>query len=99
MNNYSVKTFIKSDGERYCLLINRDSGLPLYYPNLFITTQVRNRSLSYAAMESNLGGISVLLSYMDEKGQNIEQRFKEDNYLKIEELDAIRDYCQIKFTK
>ena len=50
-------------------------------------------------MESNLGGISVLLSYMDEKGQNIEQRFKENNYLKIEELDAIRDYCQIKFTK
>jgi len=53
------KAFVMGSGERYCLLVER-SGLPLYYPNLYITTQVRNKSLSFSAMESTLSGISVL---------------------------------------
>ena len=99
MNKNSVNTFIKSDGERYCLLVSIETGIPLYYPNLYVTTQVRNRSLSYSSMESTLSGISVLLSFMDEKEEDLESRFKACNFFKEEELDAIRDYCQIKFNK
>jgi integrase len=99
MSNNSVKTFIKNDGERYCLLVDIKTGIPLYYPNLYITTQVRNKSLSYSSMEASLTGISVLLKFMYEKGEDLETRFKANDYFKVEELDAIRDYCQIKFTK
>ena len=52
----SIKSFVMNSGERYCLLVDHDTGLPLYNPNLYVTTQVRNRSLSYSAMESALGG-------------------------------------------
>jgi len=91
------KTFVMESGERYCLLVDDSSGLPLFYPNLFVTTQVRNRSLSYSAMESTLSGISVLLRFMDERGDCIEKRFREGSFFQEAELDAIRDYCQIKF--
>ena len=93
----TLKTFIMQSGERYCLLVDRDNGIPLFYPNLYITTQVRNRSLSYSAMEAALTGITVLLSYLAEKNQNIEHRFRQANFFYDYELDAIRDYCQIKF--
>jgi len=46
----AVKTFVMESGERYCLLIDKNNGLPLFYPNLFLTTQVRNRSLSYSSI-------------------------------------------------
>lgn len=86
-----------ASGERYCLLVGDQSGLPLFYPNLFITTQTRNRSLSYSSMESTLSGISVLLRYMEERGEKIENRFQRAELFKEHELDAIRDFCQIKF--
>jgi len=91
------KTFVMDSGERYCLLVASNSGMPLYYPNLYVTTQIRNRSLSYSAMESTLNGISVLLRFLDERGESIENRFVEGNFFQEAELDAVRDYCQIKF--
>ncbi len=83
-------------GERYCLLLDEWSGIPLYYPNLYITTQVRNKSLSYSAMESTLGGISVLMRFMDDRDEEIEKRFRKGDFFEESELDAIRDYCQKK---
>ncbi len=93
-----MKSFVMREGERYCLLVEPDSGIPLYYPNLFVTTQVRNRSLSYSSMESALGGISVLLRFMVERNESLENRFSQFRFFEINELDAIRDYCQIKFS-
>lgn len=90
------KAFVMDSGERYCLLVG-SSGLPLYYPNLYVTTQVRNRSLSFSAMESTLSGISVLNRFLDERGEDLQLRFHEGRFLDDSELDAIRDYCQIKF--
>ena len=92
-----IKTFVMMSGERYCLLVNAHSGLPFFYPNLFITTQSRNRSLSYSSMESTLSGISVLLRFMQKRGENIETRFQKGEFFKGYELDALRDFCQIKF--
>lgn len=92
-----IKTFVMESGERYCLLVDDHSGLPLFYPNLFITTQLRNRSLSYSSMEATLSGLSVLLRYMEERGEKIENRFQKAELFKEHELDALRDFCQIKF--
>lgn len=87
-----------NSGERYCLLVD-ELGLPEFYPNLFLTTQVRNRSLSYASMESALGAISVLNGFLRQRNINIEQRFRNMSFLNLSELDAIRDYCQTNFNR
>jgi len=90
------KTFVMSSGERYCLLVD-SVGSPLYFPNLYLTTQVRNRSLSFAAEQSTLNGISVLYRFLDERDESIERRFYKGKFLNDSELDGIRDYCQISF--
>jgi len=79
------------------MLVDNSSGLPLFYPNLFVTTQVRNKSLSYSTMEATLSGISVLLRYMNERNESLEDRFQKVALFREHELDAIRDFCQIKF--
>lgn len=86
-------------GERYCLLVDRETGMPLYYPNLYVTTQVRNRSNSVAAMESALSGINVLLSFCDERQIDLADRFLKREFFATHELDAIRDYCQQSFAR
>lgn len=96
--NVFMKSFVMSEGERYCLLVEKSTGLPLYFPNLFVSTQVRNRSLSFSAMQSALSGIAVLLKFMFERDENIEDRFKKKQFLETNEFDAIKDFCQIKFS-
>ena len=98
-SSFSVKSFVMHSGERFCLLVNKNNGMPLFYPNLYVTTQVRNRSLSFSAMQSELGAIAVLLKFMGERGDDIEIRFRQLKFFEVFELDAIRDFCQISFKK
>ena len=86
-----------NSGERYCLLIDSDSDLPLFYPNLYVTTQIRNKSLSYSAMEATLSSISVLISFLDAQNEDIEKRIREGLFFQESELDALKDFCQINF--
>lgn len=97
--NYQIKSFVMQSGERYSLLIDRETGMPLYYPNLYVTTQVRNRSNSVASMEAALSGINVLLSFCDEHQVDLVGRFVKREFFAVHELDAIRDYCQQSFTR
>ena len=90
------KTFVMKSGERYCLLVD-SAGLPLYFPSLYISTQVRNKSLSFSAMQSTLSGISVLNRFLDERKEDLQLRFYEGRFFDDSELDALRDYSQIKF--
>lgn len=94
---YKIKTFILKSGERYCLLLDRTTGVPLFYPNLFVTTQLRNKSKSVAVLESALTGINVLLTFCDARGIDLQSRFLKHDFLATYELDAFRDYCQQSF--
>lgn len=98
LSGYQTKGFVMQGGERYCLLIDRETGMPLYYPNLYVTTQVRNSSKSVAAMESALTGINVLLSFCEQRQIDLIDRFLRHEYFSLHELDAIRDYCQQTFS-
>ena len=96
---FQTKSFVMHSGERYCLLFDKTAGMPLFYPNLFVTTQVRNKSNSVAAMESALSGINVLLSFCDEHRIDLTDRFLKREFFSLGEMDAIRDYCQQNFGK
>lgn len=99
LRSYRIKSFVMKSGERYCLLVEKVSGLPLYYPNLFVTTQVRNKSLSVAVMEQALAAINVLLTFCDERQLDLEARFRKREFFELHELDAIRDHCQLHFAR
>lgn len=96
---YRIKSFVMETGERYCLLICTATGVPLFYPNLFLTTQVRNNSLSLASMESALAAINVFLAFCNDRQLNVVERFLQNAFLTPPELDALRDYCQLDFSR
>lgn len=95
MNTFTkVVTFVMSGGERYSLLVDESTKLPLYYPNLFITTQIRNKSLSLSSMNSALAGIKVLLHHLGKQNDSLEKRFMAKRFFNEPELDGLRDTCQ-----
>ena len=47
---YKIKRLIMSDGERYCLIVNKHDQMPVYYPNLFMTAVLRKKRFSTTKM-------------------------------------------------
>ncbi len=96
---FGVSRFVMDSGERYCLVVDRSTGLPIYYPNLFLVTQLRNKSDAFSTIEAAAWNLVVLLRFLDERNIDLEQRFLKKDFLKIHELDALRDFCQRKWRK
>ena len=88
-----------SSGERYCLVVDRTTGLPIYHPNLFITTQLRNKSDSFSTMLSAANNIAIFLRFLDDRDINLEERVLCRELFETYELDDLRDYTQRRFSK
>jgi len=95
---YGVNVFVLDSGERYCHVVNRESGLPLYHPNLYLTTRIRATSAS-ATVHTAAANLVVLLKFLDAHNINLERRILSCDFLKEHELDALRDFCQRNFKR
>lgn len=92
-----VHTFVMTTGERHSILVDHQTGLPVYGPNLFLTSQIRNASLSHASVSSNAYCLAALYRFFDLRGIDIEARMQESTYLEENELDSLRDFCKQRF--
>ena len=81
-------------GEHYRMLVDRDTGMPAFWPTLYITTQVRNKGKSVAAMEVALGAINVLLGFTETRGIDLEERVLKREFMDESELDDLRGWAQ-----
>ena len=99
INYFGTTSFSMSSGERYCLVIDRVTELPIYHPNLFITTQLRNKSDSFSTMLSAANNIAIFLRFLDDRDINLEERVLCRELFETYELDDLRDYTQRRFSK
>ena len=99
INPFVTTSFSMDSGERYCLVVDRTTGLPIYHPNLFITTQLRNKSDSFSTMLSAANNIAIFLRFLDDRDINLEKRVVCRELFETHELDDLRDYTQRRFSK
>ena len=78
------------------MVVDRFSGLPVYYPTLFLTTQIRNRGDAFSTMLAAASNLVMLLRFVESRGINLEQRFLTKDFFKPHELDDLRDFAQRK---
>ena len=81
-------------GERYRMLVDAQTGMPAYWPTLFVTTQLRNAGRSVTTMEAVLGAIRVLLSFAEGRNIDLTERVLKHEFLATHELDALCDDAQ-----
>jgi integrase len=91
---YKLETYRWPDGERFCHLLDMETGLPHQHSLLYVTAQVRNRGLSLAAMQSAFNAIHVLLIHFRKEQIAVEQRFVRNLYLTPVECDFVRRAVQ-----
>ncbi|ODS23688.1 hypothetical protein AB835_07770 [Candidatus Endobugula sertula] len=93
MDALATKHIVSSNGERLKLLVSRSSGIPLCYPNLYITPQIRGRSKSIATTQSFITSMKVLYSWNHEFSIDLEGRWACGKWLTVWEIDSLRDHC------
>ena len=81
-------------GKRYRMLVDAETGMPTWWPTLFVTTQLRNRGHSVSTMDAALGTIQILLSFLEERGIDLEERILTGQFLEAGEVDDRCDRAQ-----
>lgn len=72
--NLSIKTYKFEDGERTKMLFNNDKNEYLFYPNVYVTDQIRKTGGALSTMEQALGDIKFFMAWCEYKGINLEKR-------------------------
>ena len=78
------------------MLVDAETGIPTWWPTIFTTTQLRNPGRSVSTMEAALGAIQILLSFVEERGVDLEERFLARQFLEPGEVDALCDLAQLR---
>lgn len=90
----SMRRFVAADGERVAVLVD-GSGMPLYYPTLFVTWSLRSRSLAANSIVNALTAIKALYAWQATVGIDLELRFSRGELLAEEAVRDVSDFLQL----
>ena len=90
---FRLKRVKFDSGERYSLLIDND-GIPLWYPTLFATSQLRNAAKAPNTIEAHLNAIKLLFEWTNSNRIDLRQSFLTLKFLTVEQIESLCDYLK-----
>lgn len=89
----AVKRVKGGNGERHAILVD-ESGVPLFYPTLWVTVILRGGSQAVNTIQNALNALKCLYAWQDAYALDIEQRFSSGKLLAANEVHSLRDFLQ-----
>lgn len=97
--SFKIKKFVMSSGERGCLILNKETQLPVYYQNLYLTSNVRNKSATVSTMEIVATNLLILSNFLKSRKIKINDRIESKKFLSVAEIDDLIRYAKQRFDK
>lgn len=88
---YRVERVRLESGERLPLLLNADTGIPLFKPTLFIVTELRATNKASATLQQAARSIMVAHQILDYLDVDLDERLADGRMLSVSEIDAMVD--------
>lgn len=89
----SARRATSLDGERFVILVD-ESGMPLFYPALYVTVHMRGRSLAVNTIQNALNALKALYAWQSYYRVDIESRFSNCELLHAHEIHSLRDFMR-----
>lgn len=70
-------------------------GLPLFYPNLFATAQLRNAGAAVNTIRNKLADIVVLLRWEHSRSRDLISEFRAGRFLTVADVVSLRDFAKL----
>src|SRR5581483_1273891 len=82
-------------GERFPLLLDRDSGVPLFVPTVSAVTEIRGRNRATATIEQALRAVMALHVFLDARGIDLPVRLREGRLFELGEIEELVRHCRL----
>lgn len=86
---FFVKVIPFQGGERFPMLLERTSGMPLFNPTVYLVSMRRAKGLAEATMERDARAIIFLYCWGAKNGVDVEKRFRDADFLSLHEVDSL----------
>ena len=93
--HYTVRTAVFASGERFPLLVDVGTGVPLFDPTVFTLSEFRARNRASSTIEQVLRALTVFLFFCDKHRIDLASRMLEGQLLELGELDALVQLCRL----
>lgn len=94
MGAASLTTHVLGSGERV-LFLRDELGVPLFFPTLFTTSQLRNAGAAANTIRNKLLDIGVLMRWERENGRNVLEEVRNGSYLSVADIASLRDFARL----
>lgn len=88
---FEVRHLVFASGERFPVLIDRDTGVPDFDATLYVLTQLRTRNLSMSTLTAATRSLMFGCQVLEYMGVDLEKRINEGKLLDIGEFDSLID--------
>ncbi|MDN4053125.1 tyrosine-type recombinase/integrase [Massilia sp. YIM B02763] len=84
------------NGERFAMLINANTGMPLLVPTVFAVATLRQKDLSFSAISQAMYAVRILIHYTYVMGIDLWMRIHvEGKLLDLNEVEKIGSLCRL----
>lgn len=89
-----LSVHVLSGGERVPML-HDGRGVPLFYPTLFSTSQLRNAGAAANTIRNKLADLVVLYRWELEQGRDLVSEFRNGRFLSVADVGSLRDFAKL----
>jgi integrase len=94
--NYTIKTFITGDGERFSQLYEADEpGFPLFYPTAFIARAIRSAA-THETQKVYLAVIKRVCEWESSRSIDLAMHFHSRKFLSTAQIDDLANYLRAR---
>jgi hypothetical protein len=98
MTPYYIKKVLFSSGERFPMLIEKESGMPDYWSTVFSISQHRSKGDAVNTIEQVLRSLMLLKIFLKNyslEGIDLKKRLQQGNLLHLHEIESLCDTCKL----
>ena len=89
-----LSVHVLAEGERVPML-HDEQGLPLFYPTLFATSQLRNAGAAVNTIRNKLADLVVLLRWERVNARDLIAEFRSGRFLTVADIVSLRDFAKL----
>ncbi len=89
-----LSVHVLSEGERVPML-HDEQGVPLFYPTLFATSQLRSAGAAVNTIRNKLADLVVLLRWEQANGRDLITEFRNGRFLTVADMVSLRDFAKL----
>lgn len=95
-NPYTIRLLLLASGERFPLIVDRATGVPLYKPTLYALTRLRATNQASATIYQHCLAIMVLTLFLRAKEIDLDERMASGRLLSLPEVESLVRFCRMR---